>query len=368
MKKSIFVLIMLCCCLLFMVACASDEGTDTPADTDTDTPADTDTDTGTDDTVYELKISCQDSAEVAVTHSVQRAIDAIYEQTDGHVVITPYYSGVLGDYITIFEDLQKSALDMAQISYTDTNNQLFNVMMVPYSVTSWDQGEKLWDPQTGDFFAWFKQGADECGVDLISCTMAGFLGVSGSYLGDMTTILDPTIKQEGCVIRVPAMESFVALGESMGFSVTTIAFADVYSALQTGVCDGVIGTPVITAWESYRDVVNYWVEFKYILENVWITARPDLKDDLPADYYQTISDAFYDEFFASIDEAQTGAQEAMDNLEEYGCEIMTPTAEELQPMQDYMVENLWPQFADFFSDYGGQEFLDGLLASIEAAK
>ena len=368
MKKSIFVLIMLCCCLLFMVACASDEGTETPADTDTETPADTDTDTGADDTVYELRFSCQDSAEVAVTHAVQRAIDVIYEESDGHIVITPYYSGVLGDYITIFEDLQKSAIDMAQISYTDTNNALFNVMMVPYTVASWEQGEKLWDPKTGALYAWFKQGADECGVDLMSCTMAGFLGVSGNELGDLDTILDPTIKQQNALIRVPPMESFVALGEGMGFSVTTIAFADVYSALQTGVCTGVIGTPVITAWESYRDVIDKWVEFKYILESVWITARPDLKDDLPADYYQIISDAFYDEFFNSVDEAQEMTEQSMQDLEDYGATIIVPTAEELEPMQSYIMENVWPMFADFFVDYGGQEFLDGLMDEIAAAK
>ena len=148
---------------------------------------------------------------------------------------------MLGDYLTIFEDLQRSALDMAQLSYSDTYNQLFSVMMLPYAVASWEQAEKLYDLRAGDLFAWFKQGAGECGVDLISCTMAGFLGVSGSYLGDMNTILDPTIKQEDCVIRVPPMETFVALGEVMGFSVTTIAFGDVFSALQTGVCDGVIG-------------------------------------------------------------------------------------------------------------------------------
>ena len=75
-RKSIFVRIMLCCCLLFLIACASEEGTtEAPSDTGTETLADT----GTDDTVYELRFSCQDSADIFVTESVPKAIDAIYE-------------------------------------------------------------------------------------------------------------------------------------------------------------------------------------------------------------------------------------------------------------------------------------------------
>ena len=365
MKKSIFVLIMLCCCLLFMVACASDEGTETPADTDTETPADTETPEEL--PTYELQMSIQDGPENPVVKSAQRAVERIYEDSDGRINITLYMNGVLGDYITMYEDLQRSVIDIAQLSYADQFHPAYNIMTLPYAVQSHDTAKVLWDPKDGDFFKIYKDAATETGIDLIAPSMAGFQGVSGNNLGNLDTILDPTIKQgDGALIRVPMMESYVALGEAMGFSITTIAFGDVYSSLQTGVCTGVIGTPAVSAWDLFKDVINIWVEFKYGCENAWITARPDLEEDMGEDY-QIIWDAFYDEFFIGADASKTDGDEAMQKLADYGCNVIVPTQEELAPMQNHVIEVVWPQFAEMFADLGGQDFLDELLVMVQNA-
>ena len=366
MKKSIFVLIMLCCCLLFMVACASDEGTtDTPADTDTDTPADTDTEEAP---TVELKMNVQDAVGNPPADSAQEAIDAIYEASDGKIVITPYFNQVLGDYLTIYEDLQRGAIDLSSMSLADQFNDLFMTMCLPYAVTSFAQANALYDPAGGAFFEYFKQGCEETNTVLVSTANAGFMGISASKIGDWDTVLDPMIKQEDCLIRVPPMDVYVSLGEAMGFSVTTIAYGDVYSSLQTGVCDGVIGTAAATAWVAFRDVVNYWVDYKYILEMVWIVASENCVNNLPDGYYDIIRDAFVKEYWDSTTEREQQDLDAIQSLDDYGCTTMIPTPEELVPMRDHVREVCWPYYANYYEPRGGQDFIDQLLEDISAVE
>ena len=360
---------MLCCCLLFMVACASDEGTETPADTDTETPADTDTDTGTDDTVYELRMNIQDPEGLATADSAQQAIDAIFEASDGKIVITPYFNGVLGDYLTIYEDMQRGAIDLSSMSLAEQFDKRFAIMQLPYSLTSFDMAGQLWDPENGAFFQEVAAGCADTDTVLVSCVLAGFQGIGAANLGSMDTILDPNIKQEGCIIRVPMMDTYVSLGEAMGFSITTIAYGDLYSAMQTGVCDGWIGGAAAVSWINFKDIINYYVDLRYGSENCWIVASQNCVDTVGEENYAIIKQAFLDEFWDSTVEREQTDLDAIDSMIDYDIECMNPTAEELDPMATHVREVCWPYYAsEIFTEYGGQEYLDMLLDAMEATK
>lgn len=365
MKKSIFLLVILCCCLLFMVACnndTTDPGTDDPGTTD---PGTDDPGTADDGDVFTVKMNLQDPEEHDVMVPWVQAAEAAVEASDGRLEITRYASGVLGDYLTIYEDLQRGAVDLSVMSLSETFNDLFNVMIMPYTVSSYDQAKVLYNPDgTGEFFNLFKQGCEESGTYLLSVGLAGFLGVSCTGFSDeeIADLLTPGVKHGNKIIRVPMMESYVKIGEALGFSVTTIAYGDVYTSLQTGVCDGVIGTPCVTAWQNFRDVVNYWVDYRYTLETVWIVTSLDLKERMPEDLWTILEDTFLEYFKVGAENNETINNECIQNFIDEKDGALVPTDEELAPMKQHVQDTVYPYFAEYYKDRGGQEFVDQLVA------
>jgi len=158
------------------------------------------------------------------------------------------------------------------------------------------------------------------------------------------------------------------IGEALGFSVTTIAYGDVYTSLQTGVCDGVIGTPVLTAWQNFRDVVNYWVDYRYTLETVWVLGSQAMKDKLPEDLWNTVVDECLKGFDMALERNEKDNAEALQHFIDERDGALVPTDEEVAPMKQHVIDNVWPYFAEYFEARGGQEFLDGMLEAVEAAK
>jgi len=365
MKKSLFLLVMLCACLLFMVACGADE----PATTDEPATGEAGEAAVDEGEVYEIKMSLQDAEANPNTIICLDAIAEIEERSEGRIEIDHYAAGVLGDYITIYEDLQKGAVDMAEMSFADTFNDLFNVMMMPYAVSSFAQAEALYDPAGGYLFELTAQGCEETDTVLIAPINVGFMGVGGNDgFGNFDTVLDPFTKQEGGVIRVPMMESYVILLEAMGFSVTTIAYGDTYTSLQTGVCDGLTGTSAVTAWTAFRDVLDTWVDYKHILELHWVAASEACVERLPEDLWAMINEVFTEAYFRSSEEREQQDLDAVDLMIEAEWQTLVPTEEELQPMVSHVQEVVWPYYATYFEARGGQEFVDGIIDAINAAE
>lgn len=54
----------------------------------------------------------------------------------------------------------------------------------------------------------------------------------------------------------------------MGFSETTISYADLYTALQTGVVDGWTGGMPQLNYTDFKDVINHYVHYNMFAENI----------------------------------------------------------------------------------------------------
>jgi tripartite ATP-independent transporter DctP family solute receptor len=62
----------------------------------------------------------------------------------------------------------------------------------------------------------------------------------------------------GLKIRVPNAEVFIATAEALGANATPLAFAEVYTALQTGVVDGAENNAPSLVSTRHHEVVNYY--------------------------------------------------------------------------------------------------------------
>ena len=143
---------------------------------------------------------------------------------------------------------------------------------------------------------------------------------------------DPNAEKTA-LVRCPAIESGRLAMECQGFPTVTIPYADLYTAMQTGVCDGWIGGTPQLNYSDFRDVIKYYVPYNVFAENIGFLMSQDVFNGMPEDLQTLITTTFTEESVNSFSTAKTGDEEAMQKMADYGITILELTDEEMQSKQ-----------------------------------
>jgi len=146
----------------------------------------------------------------------------------------------------------------------------------------------------------------------------------------------------------------------MGFNTTAIPYGDLYSALQTGVADGVIGCSPMPLWDSFRDVLKAVVDARYVCETGGCIINANKFNSLPAEYQEIIAKVFTEESAVHADNMDTLEKDYLNQLSDYGVEVVYPSQEELDAMAAHIQESVWPMYVELV----GQDKLDIILNAI----
>lgn len=311
---------------------------------------------------YNLKFSVMQIESDPAGESAARIVEKVAQRTDNKVILTPYYNGQLGDYAAVMTEIQMGTIDLAYQSFSTEIDPVLNITNVPYSATDWDQVKALWAPGSYPY-----QVLDEhfaaLGVKFLSPVFYGFMGIGGTDIGSFSDILDPNIKQDA-LLRVPVMESYVTLGQAMGFRTTTLPWGDLYSALQTGIADGCIGASASNVWLSFGDVINTYIDMNYVMEIGVGIMNLDKFNSLPEDYQKAILEVFEEERVLQADARAQWDKDAVEQMAQANITTYQPTAEELAPMAEHIREVCWP----YYSDLLGEDVLNQYLDTVESLK
>ena len=129
----------------------------------------------------------------------------------------------------------------------------------------------------------------------------------------------------------------------MGFGATTIPYADLYSSLQSGVCDGAIGLTPQLAYTDFRDIIKDYVPYNVFAENIGFLMSKKSFAKLPANYQKIVQEAFTKEALNSHKVAESLDAQAMANLKKYGIKIDTLSAAELKAYSEQVKKLTWPK-------------------------
>jgi TRAP-type transport system periplasmic protein len=163
-----------------------------------------------------------------------RMIEQFAEAVADDFTIQPYYGGTLFSQGTELVALQRNNLEMGNIAPQDIANQIpaWSILTSAYLFRDADHLETFFDSDAG---AEMKQMAEEqLGIHILGPT----------YFGSRQVGLRPDTKIEtpedmaGIRLRMPPGEAWQFLGEAIGANPTAMAYAEVYTGLQTGAIDG----------------------------------------------------------------------------------------------------------------------------------
>lgn len=288
----------------------------------------------------------------------QEIADEVFKVTNGEVKIEVFPGGQLGDYTQIYEDVMRGNVEMGWLYITGQYNTALEISSLPYLTTSWEGIKKIFSPGSYFYQAYEKAHAD-VDVKLLALYVDGFVNLI--MVKEPNEPMSPTADHK-VKIRIPPTDAFKITMDSLNWDTVTINWSDVYTAMQTGVCDGYIGSSAVLVYYTFRDLVKYYYEMRAYTETLSYVINQDVWNKLEPQYQKAIQDACQHQAMKSIEEAaskETTYQKKM--ADEYNVKIVVPSQAEIDALAKYVRENIWPKFEKAY----GKDLIQGLMANVE---
>lgn len=178
----------------------------------------------------------------------------ISERTNGKHSVKVFGQSALGSEKDTIEQTKLGALDMVRVNISPFNNIVPETIVpaLPFVFKSKDHMRRVLDGPVGEDI-------------LKSLESQGFVGLafydSGSRSFYTTKKPIKTVEDmKGMKIRVQQSDMWVAMMQALGANATPLPYAEVYTALKTGVVDGAENN-----WPSYDSSRHYEVAKMYSL-------------------------------------------------------------------------------------------------------
>jgi TRAP-type C4-dicarboxylate transport system substrate-binding protein len=156
------------------------------------------------------------------------------KEVEASFEVEPFYNGSLFKQGTELVALQRDNLEMGNIAPQDYSKQIpaWSILTSAYLFRDADHLNKFWSGSLGAQFK--KQAEDEVKVKILGPTFFGTRQVGLKPSKKISTPADLA----GIKLRMPPGDAWQLLGRSLGANPTPMAYAEVYTGLQTGAIDG----------------------------------------------------------------------------------------------------------------------------------
>ena len=263
----------------------------------------------------------------------------------------------LGSGEALFEDVARGNIDIAAaFIYADTDPRLEFISM-PFLLSGWDDMESTLLNMESEFNTILQEITDEYGVRVMAQNPEGFVGIVASQEPENWNNFD----DKGMNIRVWSSSVVKDMVEQLGFQATTMAWGDIFPALQSGIVDGAICCTKTATYSIFAqsDVGTHFVEYNSISEltTVYASERTlsKLNDAQVAALQAAMTKASNDFFAYNRENDEVFGQKLIDK----GYTILRLSDEEQAAMAAHVQETVWPSMAKNV----GQDLIDRLLAA-----
>lgn len=155
------------------------------------------------------------------------------EPLKADLALQPFYGGTLFKQGTELVALQRGNLEMSNIAPQDISNQVpaWSIVTSAYLFRDANHLAKLFDSDVGNELK--AMAEDKLGIKILGPTFYGTRHVGLRGKKKINTPED----LKGVKLRMPGGEAWQFLGQSIGANPTPMAYAEVYTGLQTGAID-----------------------------------------------------------------------------------------------------------------------------------
>lgn len=135
---------------------------------------------------------------------------------------------------------------------------------------------------------------------------------------------------EGRKMRVPQIQSYLALWNALGAQPTQVAWSEVYLAMSTGVVDGAEGPPTAAISQRFHEVAQNI----YLTNHVWATSTILINEDkfasMSPEHQEIVEQAAKDATRWAFEDASGRREEVLDQMRAAGATVHEFDASALQ--------------------------------------
>lgn len=311
---------------------------------------------------YVMKLGYQDPPDLflANEHPASFVFKSIVEaKTDGGITVELYPSGILGKEVEQLENCQLGIIQSTIVcsgpmaTFVPEYNLTALPFLFPNNIVAW----KVLD-------GWFgKELADT----ILKKTGLRVLGImeDGGFTAVTNSVREVRTPQDmkGLKMRTEEHPAHIEFTKAVGAGAVPIAWAEVYTSLQTGVADGQYNAlPIIVLGKLY-EVQKYVTRLEHIYNtDVWVINN-EWFTSLPKDYQRIIIEAA--EVANAVGRGVTSIANATgaDLLISEGIQVYTPSPEERDAFRDIAQ----PKVIEWLQKLIGPEWVDKALRAVEEA-
>jgi TRAP-type C4-dicarboxylate transport system substrate-binding protein len=208
--------------------------------------------------------------------------------------LQPFWGNTLFKQGTELVALQRGNLEMANLAPQDISKQLpaWSLLTSAYLFRDVAHLKKTFKSDVGRDF--IKIARDQLEIEVITPV---YFGARHVNLKPDRTIRTPA-DLAGIKLRMPPGEFWQFLGESIGVNPTPVAFAEVYTALQTGAIDGQDNPLVLSKLMKFDEVTTQFVltghvvgfDLLTISSKAWNSLKPEQQTRFRAAAEKAIDD------------------------------------------------------------------------------
>ncbi|MGR3759215.1 TRAP transporter substrate-binding protein DctP [Roseobacteraceae bacterium NS-SX3] len=306
-------------------------------------------------TAAELKMSHVRPQDTTIDTELRTFAAQVSEATGGDVTINIFPASALGDYTTVQERVSVGAIDMATQPAAAAADRRMQISSFPYLASNWEQAKEIYGPggAVRDVMAELYAKQD---ITMLAAYPVYFGGIALNT--DPVNPGDPS-QSNGIKVRVPGIKSFQLTGEALGYIPSPIPFSEAFTAIQTGVVDGVIGSGAEGYYASFRDVTKAYIPANTHFEVWYMIISNSSLAELDAEDQEALKAAAA-EFEAqrwTVAEADQGKWENR-LADELGANVVSLSDEQLAAMADKVRTEVWPVVLEDVGAEWGQSILD----------
>ncbi len=228
--------------------------------------------------------------QMAVDHSVDIVLhkwsDAVKAATDGRIIIDIYAANQLGSIQEMQEACRLGTLDicLGDPSMMSSLQPEYGMMALPFIFENYDAAEKIYDGAVGQAMAERLEKQN-------NMVPLGFFW-NGMRCFVTKKPLTSLADCKGYKLRSPEAQIYIDTFTLLGMSPTPIAWADVFTSIQTGVVEGTDTTPESVLAQEFYTVAPYVCESNHMLSTIGPCVNSKVWAKLSADDQKIVKDCF----------------------------------------------------------------------------
>jgi TRAP-type C4-dicarboxylate transport system substrate-binding protein len=226
-------------------------------------------------TRQKLRFSCAFTETDPRAESYKAFAAAIKDDFD----FEPYWANTLFKQGAELVALQRDNLDLCNLAPADISKQIsaWSLLTSAYLFRDADHMKKVFKSDVGKEF--IKLAKDQLGIQIITPVYFGARNVNLKPDKQIKTPAD----LQGIKLRMPPGEFWQFLGESLGANPTPVAYAELYTALQTGTVDGQDNPLVNSKLMKFDEVTSQFVLTRHVIgydvmairSKIWDAMKPE---------------------------------------------------------------------------------------------